>query len=79
VRLSVTDQGIGIPQAGREHLFTAFHRFGNVGTISGTGLRLAIMKRAAERHGGHVTVASEEGVGTTVTALLPTGQPGAPR
>ncbi len=80
LRLSVSDRGIGIPAEGRERIFDAFHRFANVGTISGTGLGLAIMKRAAERHGGMVGIESEEGVGTTVIAVLPvvppeTGEP----
>ena len=68
---SVRDHGIGIPAEGREHLFDAFHRFGNVGAISGTGLGLAIMRCAAERHGGTISIESEEGAGTTVTAVLP--------
>lgn len=75
IRISVSDQGIGIPTAGREHLFETFHRFPNVGAISGTGLGLAIMKRAAERHGGRIVLESEEGKGTTVTAILPSGAP----
>ncbi|MGD9539169.1 MAG: ATP-binding protein [Alphaproteobacteria bacterium] len=75
VRISVSDQGIGIPRAGREHLFDAFHRFRNVGAISGTGLGLAIMKRAAERHGGTIYVESEEGVGTTISVVLPIPKP----
>ncbi len=74
-RLSVSDRGIGIPAEGRELLFDAFHRFANVGTISGTGLGFAIMHRAAERHGGTISVESVEGVGTTVTALLPSTPP----
>lgn len=78
-RVSVSDQGIGIPAAGREHLFDAFHRFDNVGAISGTGLGLAIMKRAADRYGGTITVESQEGAGTTVTAVLPIVKPGEAR
>jgi signal transduction histidine kinase len=75
VRISVSDQGIGIPEAGRERLFDAFHRFKNVGAISGTGLGLAIMKRAAERHGGTIEIESREGAGTTVSVVLPNLKP----
>ena len=71
VSIAVADQGIGIPAAGREHLFEAFHRFCNVGAISGSGLGLVILKRAAERHGGTVTCESEEGVGTAFRVTLP--------
>ncbi len=75
VVLEVADRGIGVPEAGREHLFEAFHRFDNVGTISGTGLGLAIVARAVEQHGGTVDFESEPGVGTTVRVRLPTAAP----
>ncbi len=71
VCLTVMDAGIGIPEQGREHIFEAFHRFSNVGAISGTGLGMAILKRAVERHGGEVEFESMEGKGTTWRVTLP--------
>ncbi len=71
VRLVVSDAGIGIPEQGRERIFEAFHRFPNVGAISGTGLGMAILKRAVERHGGEIGFESTEGVGTTWSVTLP--------
>ncbi len=71
VRLVVTDAGIGIPEKGRERIFEAFHRFPNVGSISGTGLGMAIVKRAVERHGGEIDFESAEGKGTTWRVTLP--------
>ena len=67
----VKDQGIGIPERDQERLFEPFHRAGNVEAIPGTGLGLHIVKRAVERHGGDIFVESKEGVGTTVTVVLP--------
>ena len=75
--LQIRDQGIGIPAADQKKLFESFHRASNVGNISGTGLGLAIVKRAVEAHQGSITIASEVGMGTTVSVLLPrlkTGQ-----
>lgn len=69
--LQVQDEGIGIPAADVPHLFQPFHRAGNVGRISGTGLGLVITKEAVERHGGTITVESQVGVGTTFTVMLP--------
>jgi|GEM_PF-1488774 len=71
VIFQVQDQGIGIPEADREHLFQAFHRAKNVGTISGTGLGLSIVKNAVTLHRGTITIDSQIGVGTTFTVCLP--------
>jgi len=71
LRITVQDQGIGIPEADRAHLFEAFYRAANVGTTSGTGLGLAIVKQSVELHGGTITCESEEGAGTKFTVVLP--------
>jgi len=71
IRLTVQDQGIGIPEADRAHLFEAFYRAENVGNTPGTGLGLAIVKQSVELHGGAITCESEEGAGTTFTVVLP--------
>jgi len=69
--ISVADDGIGIPPEDRKHLFAPFHRAGNVGAISGTGLGLVIIKQAVELHGGTIHVDSQVGVGTTFTIVIP--------
>jgi signal transduction histidine kinase len=71
VSMVVSDNGIGIPEQGRERIFEAFHRFPNVGAISGSGLGMAILKRAVERHGGDIRFESKEGEGTVWRAFLP--------
>jgi PAS domain S-box-containing protein len=68
---SIEDQGIGIPQADKTQLFEAFHRATNVGSISGTGLGLTIVKNCVDLHGGKVTVVSQEGIGTKFTVIIP--------
>jgi PAS domain S-box-containing protein len=71
VILTISDEGIGIPQADLPHLFEPFHRGVNVGTISGTGLGLVITREAVELHGGTITVESEPGIGTVFTIRIP--------
>jgi two-component system, OmpR family, phosphate regulon sensor histidine kinase PhoR len=73
VRLSVRDQGDGIAA---EHLPRLTERFYRVDpsrsrTLGGTGLGLAIVKHIVERHRGRLDIASQLGVGTTVTVTLP--------
>jgi signal transduction histidine kinase len=71
-RISVTDEGIGIPPADIPLIFERFHRGGNVtGRISGIGLGLTSVMRAVESHGGAIDVNSVEGEGTTFTVHLP--------
>jgi PAS domain S-box-containing protein len=68
---AVRDEGIGIPEADREWLFTAFHRGHNVDDRPGTGLGLVIVKRCVDLHGGKISVESKFGEGTSVTVQLP--------
>jgi signal transduction histidine kinase len=68
---TVSDQGIGIPQADQESLFVSFHRASNVGPIAGTGLGLSIVKEAVLCHQGSITVESDVGHGSCFTVRLP--------
>ena len=74
VELAVTDSGIGLPPEDIPRLFESFFRASNSGNIPGTGLGLSIVKRAVELHGGHISVASVLGQGTTFTVVLPRQQ-----
>ncbi len=69
--LSVTDEGLGISQEDRSHLFDAFQRGKNVSGIKGSGLGLSIVKQFVELHGGTITVESEAHKGSTFTVTLP--------
>jgi signal transduction histidine kinase len=71
--ITVTDSGMGIAA---QELQTIFEKYKQSGTKSlrgggGTGLGLYIVKQVVEAHGGEVSVASIEGVGTSMVLRLP--------
>lgn len=72
LKISVSDQGIGIPEAEQKHLFGRFFRATNASTIQGTGLGLHIVNRYLNLIRGDITLTSEVGKGTTFTVLLNT-------
>jgi signal transduction histidine kinase len=74
VIFKIKDSGIGIPSEDLQRLFDTFHRAKNVGTIPGTGLGMAIVKKSVDLHGGQITVNTEVGVGTVFTVTLPLKQ-----
>jgi signal transduction histidine kinase len=71
ITLVVRDEGIGIPDEDKTHLFTPFFRAQNVTNIQGTGLGLNIVKKYVEIMGGELRYESELGIGTTFTITLP--------
>ncbi len=75
VEITVTDTGIGIPQAELPHLFERFHRVeGARGrTQEGSGIGLALVQELVRLHGGQVQADSREGLGTTFTITVPMG------
>jgi signal transduction histidine kinase len=81
-QLEVADTGVGIPAADLNRVFSAFFRGSNTGAVvgrsapPGTGLGLVVSRAIVELHGGTIQVSSTEGVGSTVTVVLP-ARPGA--
>ena len=73
VRLWIEDNGIGIEPAAKSQLFQMFQRVHQTGDYSGTGMGLAIVRKAAERMGGAVGVESELGKGSRFWLQLPRG------
>ncbi len=69
VALDIQDSGTGIPAAIRDRIFDPFFTTKEVG--KGTGLGLSLVYDIVQRHGGAISVASEEGRGTTFTVKLP--------
>lgn len=72
-RLSVADEGPGIPKGDHQRIFEKFHRLGGElrRETQGTGIGLSIVKAIAEAHGGTVSVESQPGSGSTFTLTIP--------
>ena len=68
VRLSVTDNGVGISPGSRRRLFEPFH---STKGLRGTGLGLVVTKKVVDEHGGTIHVDSQPGAGATFTIELP--------
>jgi signal transduction histidine kinase len=71
VRISVIDQGPGIPPEQQAGLFERFYRVRSDKDVPGVGLGLAIAKGIVEAHGGSIGIDSELGSGTSVWFTLP--------
>jgi PAS domain S-box-containing protein len=75
VKVTVADEGVGIPLGDMDRLFERFHR-GEKGQsrIQGTGLGLYICKTIIEAHGGRMEAASQPGRGSRFSFILPPGE-----
>ncbi len=71
VKLSVTDQGIGIRAEDQEKIFHRFQRVSTTNDISGLGLGLYLTRQIVEAHEGKLSVSSKPGEGSTFTIELP--------
>ena len=65
--VQVRDQGIGMSEDQLKHVCERFWRADRSGNIPGTGLGMSIVKEILEYHGGHLSIKSAPGAGTTVT------------
>jgi signal transduction histidine kinase len=72
-RIHVKDHGIGIPGADQAQVFQRFYRARNVShrNFGGLGLGLFISHSICKLHGGNLTLASAEGLGSTFTVCMP--------
>ena len=71
--ISISDQGVGIPDKDIERIFERFYRVDPARSraTGGTGLGLSIVKHVVNNHGGDISVWSVEGAGSTFTIRLP--------
>ena len=75
LKITIKDEGIGIPKEDQVHLFTRFFRAHNVENIQGTGLGLNIVKRYVDLLHGQISFESKEGIGTTFFVEIPIEKP----
>ena len=73
VSVHIRDYGIGIPKDVQKHIFERFYRVQGVrdNNFPGLGMGLYIVEAIVKRHGGRITVESEEGEGSTFSVMLP--------
>ena len=71
IQIDVEDNGKGIPQEIISHIFEPFFTTKDTGEKKGTGLGLFITYGIIKKLGGHISVRSSVGVGTTFTVTLP--------
>ncbi|MDD6798956.1 MAG: ATP-binding protein [Firmicutes bacterium] len=73
VKVSIKDNGIGIPSEDLPHIFDRFYRVEKSRTAEtgGTGLGLSIAKEIIDAHGGKIKIISASGKGTEVVIILP--------
>lgn len=71
IKITVKDQGIGIPEAEKERLFSRFFRASNVLENQGSGLGLSIVKRYTQVLNGKVEFSSVENKGSVFTVQFP--------
>ena len=70
VYISISDNGIGIPNNKQKRIFDVFERLHGVESFQGSGIGLTIVKKAMDRMGGEVLVTSKPGKGSRFTLVL---------
>ncbi len=71
VRITIKDQGIGIPLDDLKHIYEPFFRASNVRGVEGYGIGMPLSFNIIRMHKGNIVVESVENKGTTVIISLP--------
>jgi PAS domain S-box-containing protein len=74
VRLTVRDEGPGVPPEDQERIFGQFERSNQAEGLPGMGLGLWLVRRIVAAHGGTISLESRPGRGASFTIVLPLGQ-----
>jgi two-component system sensor histidine kinase KdpD len=72
VRVTVDDEGLGLPPTGRDRLFDKFQRGRDESAVVGAGLGLAICRTIVRAHGGEIEAGDRPGGGARFQFTLPT-------
>ncbi|HEX3825586.1 MAG TPA: ATP-binding protein [Mycobacteriales bacterium] len=75
-KLEVSDTGVGIAAAERDHVFERFWRGRDTGDVAGSGIGLSVVAELVRAHHGTVDVGAAIGGGTRVTVTIPSAPPG---
>ncbi len=78
VKISIQDQGVGIPEEHLPEIFDPYFSTKEAGRQKGMGLGLTTTFSIIKRHDGHITVESELGTGTTIHIYLPASKKESP-
>ena len=71
LKISISDEGIGIPKEEQKHIFNRYFRAENALLNQGTGIGLNIVKTHLENLGGSITFTSIENKGSTFVVTIP--------
>ena len=71
LRVSIRDEGIGIPMEKQSKIYDEFYQCDESHKKQGSGLGLAIVSRIIELLNGSISHESDEGTGTEVTVIIP--------
>jgi len=74
VKISIEDEGVGIPEKDLEMIFDPYFSTKEMGAEKGTGLGLSICHSIIKNHGGDVVVESQEGAGTIFYVYVPASE-----
>jgi PAS domain S-box-containing protein len=78
VKISVKDDGVGIPEEHRDRIFDPYFSTKSRGSQKGMGLGLTITHSIVAKHDGYIQLESKCGAGTTVVIYLPAAKPATP-
>jgi len=67
----ISDNGVGMDESTREHIFDRFYRGKSSGSSDGSGLGMAIVKSIVDLHKGSISAESKEGWGSRFTMIIP--------